>query len=84
MLFIYLFCYLLELTLVRIYGGMVLVTKFTDPSVNQTEYVVSGPGSGDIVEVEELASVLVSLDAICPMSLLNFVSLHSFQRVFSG
>ena len=28
--------------LVRIYGGMVFVTEFTDPSVKQTEYMVSG------------------------------------------
>ena len=28
--------------LVRIYGDMVFVTEFTDPSVKQTEYMVSG------------------------------------------
>ena len=28
--------------LVKIYGGMVFVTEFTDPSVKQTEYMMSG------------------------------------------
>ena len=39
-------------------------------------------GSEVIAEVEELASVLASLNAICAMSLLNIVSLLSAKRVF--
>ena len=42
-------------------------------------------GSGDNVGVEGLASsVVASLDAICPMTLLHIVSLLSTKRVFSG
>ena len=41
MFLIYFFVIYLNM-LVRIYGGKVFVTEFTDPSVKQTEYMVSG------------------------------------------
>ena len=40
-LLIYFFVIYLNM-LVKIYGGMVFVTEFTDPSVKQTEYMVTG------------------------------------------
>ena len=66
--------------LVRIYGGIVFDRMYRPEC--EADRIYGERGSEVIAEVEELASVLASLNAICAMSLLNIVSLLSAKRFF--
>ena len=69
--------------LVRIYWWHGFCDRIYRPEC-EADRIYGERGSEVIAEVEELASVLASLNAICAMSLLNIVSLPVLRGFFFG